>query len=116
MSSINFNEAFERIKIVTGTRTQMELAEYCGIRQSSISDAKRRNSIPSEWLVCLVERAGVNPAWIKFGAEPKYLKDPMPEPQAPAPDPSLLSLEEICGELQRRFAETSVTINLFNHH
>ena len=43
---VNFDEIFERIKIATNTRTQVELAEVLDIRQSSISDAKRRNSVP----------------------------------------------------------------------
>ena len=35
-------------------RTQMELADVLGIRQSSISDAKRRGVIPPEWLIKLL--------------------------------------------------------------
>lgn len=54
-------------------RTQVELAHLLGIRQSSISDAKRRNSVPAEWLVTLLRLRGVNPDWILNGVEPKYL-------------------------------------------
>ena len=70
----NFDEIFERIKIATKTRTQMEVAEMLGIRQSSISDAKRRNSIPSDWCMTLFERFGLNPDWVKKGTGPMRLR------------------------------------------
>lgn len=60
-----FKEAMARIKKVTGTRTQVELAHLLEIKQSSISSAKRRNTIPSEWRMKLFEKFGVNPDWIK---------------------------------------------------
>ena len=43
-----FAEIYERIKLATNSRTQVELAEVLDIRQSSISDAKRRNSVPGD--------------------------------------------------------------------
>jgi len=57
-------------------RTQIELASLLGIRQSSISDAKKRNSIPAEWLVTLLRLRGVNPEWILSGNGPKFLNRP----------------------------------------
>ena len=71
---INFDEVFERIKAATGTRTQVELAEVLDIRQSSISDAKRRNSVPSDWYMKLFEQFGLNPDWLKKGSGPMYLR------------------------------------------
>lgn len=73
----NFEEIFERIKLATRTRTQIELANVLDIRQSSISDAKRRNSIPSDWCIKLFERFGLNPDWIKKGSGPMYLRTEM---------------------------------------
>ena len=49
----NFDEILDRIKKATGARTQVELASLLGIRQSSISDAKRRNSVPADWYMKL---------------------------------------------------------------
>ena len=69
----NFDEIFERIKQATNTRTQVELAEVLGIRQSSISDAKRRNSVPADWYMKLFEQFGLNPDWLKKGDGPMYL-------------------------------------------
>lgn len=71
---VNFDEVFERIKLATNTRTQVELAEVLDIRQSSISDAKRRNSVPSDWYMKLFEQFGLNPDWLKRGSGPMYLR------------------------------------------
>lgn len=71
---VNFDEIFERIKLATNTRTQVELAEVLDIRQSSISDAKRRNSVPADWFMKLFEQFGLSPDWLKKGDGPMYLR------------------------------------------
>lgn len=71
----NFGEALIRLGealLFDKKITQVRLAEVLGIRQSSISDAKRRNSIPSDWLLKALETVGVDPNWIRTGAGPKY--------------------------------------------
>lgn len=68
----SFPVIFERIQAATSTKTQVQLAEILGIRQSSISDAKRRESIPAEWYQTLLER-GINSFWLKYGQEPVFL-------------------------------------------
>lgn len=45
-----FQDAYERILQATGLRTQSEVAALLGVKQSSISDAKRRKHIPDPWL------------------------------------------------------------------
>lgn len=62
-----FDEQMERIKLITGKKTQAELAELLGIKQSSISDAKRRGSIPANWLIMLLRLNCANPEWILTG-------------------------------------------------
>lgn len=62
-----------RIFEVAGCQTQLELAAILNIRQSSISDAKRRGAIPSDWLIKLFQLRGVNPDWIMKGSGPKFL-------------------------------------------
>ncbi len=71
---INFSEVYQRICEVTQIATQMQLAELLEIRQSSISDAKRRNSIPAEWYMKLFEKYNLNPDWLKTGQGPKFLE------------------------------------------
>lgn len=68
-----FDAAMERIKAVTGARTQVQLAEVLDVRQSSISDAKRRCSVPDTWLVKLLRTHKVLPDWIITGEGPQYL-------------------------------------------
>lgn len=70
-----FEGAMERIKKATGARTQVQLAEVLDVRQSSISDAKRRCSIPSEWFLKLYRSNGINPDWLSEGDEPVYIHD-----------------------------------------
>lgn len=70
---LNF-EIFKRIQAVTHTRTQTALAEILEIKQSSISDAKRRQSVPGAWYMTLFEKLGVNPDWLKSGIGPVYLR------------------------------------------
>lgn len=69
-----FEEIYERIKLATSSRTQVELAGVLDIRQSSISDAKRRNSVPGDWYMKLFEKYGLNPDWLKWGMGPMYLR------------------------------------------
>lgn len=69
-----FDEVFDRIQRATNRRTQVALAELLEIRQSSISDAKRRNSIPADWYMKLFEKFGLNPDWLKNGSGPMYLR------------------------------------------
>lgn len=71
---MSFDAIFERIKQSTNTRTQMQLAEVLEIRQSSISDAKRRNSVPADWYMKLFESFGLNPGWLKSGSGPMYIR------------------------------------------
>lgn len=72
-SAVSFNEQMERIKLITGKRTQVELADLLGVRQSSVSDAKRRGRIPSGWLVTLMRYKHANPEWILTGNGPTFI-------------------------------------------
>lgn len=69
-----FDDVLKRIKAVTHTSTQVELAEILEIRQSSISEAKKRKSIPPDWYIKLFEKLGINPDWLKKGVGPTYLR------------------------------------------
>ncbi len=69
-----FSSVVDRIKEATSTRTQVELAAVLGIRQSSISDAKRRDSVPADWYLTLFREYGLNPDWLAFGRGPRYIK------------------------------------------
>lgn len=70
-----FDEVYDRIKFATNARTQVELAEMLEIRQSSISDAKRRRSIPSEWYIKLYDKFGLSLDWLRWRSGSMYSKD-----------------------------------------
>ena len=97
-----FDDAMERIRETTKLHTQVALALCLDIRQSSISDAKRRGSIPDTWLVVLYEKFGLNPTWIRTGAGPVYLTGdpdrtgPVQEPAyvPPPPEPTVTELKD----------------------
>lgn len=70
-----FDEVYDRIKFATNARTQVELAEMLEIRQSSISDAKRRRSIPAEWYIKLYDKFGLSLDWLRWRSGPMYSRD-----------------------------------------
>ncbi|MDD4701671.1 MAG: helix-turn-helix domain-containing protein [Desulfovibrio sp.] len=111
----DFKEAMSRIQLVTGCGTQQELASLLGIKQSSISDAKKRGSIPSDWLLTLWRKKGVNPDWILWGQGAKWLQAAEILNAAIPPiiylkevhPPEECSIEELIIEIVRRVINTS---------
>ena len=105
--------ALKRFFEAAGCRTQVELAEFLGIKQSSVSDAKERGSIPSDWLLTLWRKKGVNPDWILTGQGTKGLQPAdFLKPIAPATvyikeirPPEECSVEELMAEVVRRVAK-----------
>lgn len=71
---MSYEQILQRIHAVAHTRTQAELAALLEIKQSSISDSKKRQSIPGDWYIKLFEKIGVNPDWLKQGNGPIYLR------------------------------------------
>lgn len=64
---------YARVCEAAGSRSQIGVAEFLGIRQSSISDAKKRKALPPEWLLTVWEKTGISPEWIVTGQGYKYL-------------------------------------------
>lgn len=62
-----YEAALTRIKEATKCKTQTQLAEFLDVRQSSISDSKRRASIPSDWLIKIWRKTTLSPDWILYG-------------------------------------------------
>jgi hypothetical protein len=73
-----YEAAMARIVGVTGATTQVRLADVLEVRQSSISDAKRRASIPPEWLLKLMRSHQVMPDWALTGQGPKFIGEAAP--------------------------------------
>lgn len=117
------NTPLSRVFEAAGCQTQVALANLLGIRQSSISDAKRRNRIPAKWLVTLLLLRGANPEWILHGTGPKHIaRETLAEgaakangaahgTKAPASDRILdcVSTQDLINELLRRVADDTDT-------
>jgi len=76
-----FEAGFERLRITLGFKNQKELADILEIRQSSISDAKRRDVIPADWAMKLLRKERINPHWIYVGLPPMRIGDQSREPR-----------------------------------
>ena len=106
MERHEFDAAYARICEVCGMKTQTELSAYLGIRQSSISDAKRRMTVPAAWLLPLLTREGVNPTWILTGGGSKFLVPASLPPSAPT-----LLLARLAGpELEQRIRAGLISV------
>lgn len=102
-----FTAVTERLFKVAKCKTQLQLANFMGIRQSSVSDAIRRKSIPAEWLLTLLRHDQTNPDWVLTGKGPRYLRPG--EDKAPTVvhvtkfRPAMeSSTQELLAELMRR--------------
>lgn len=108
MSNQESKGAMNRVFEVAGCRTQVELAKLLGIRQSSISDAKKRQTIPAEWLVKLLRLKGASPEWILTGLGPQKLGPADGEPTTQIiylteiKPPKECSAQDLVNELVRR--------------
>lgn len=102
--------ALKRFFEASGCRTQMELAEFLDIQQSTVSDAKKRGAIPAEWLVKLLHAKHINPDWILTGEGTRYLvpadKKPLVEKETldEYPCQSLVNelVERAIGDLEKK--------------
>ena len=103
-SLTSFEAQYERVLEAADCKTQIELAAVLDVRQSSISDAKRRKSIPAEWRVKLFEKRRVNPDWIRTGLGGKILQ---------AVDEAERQRSIVPNSIERRPAEECTTDELF---
>ena len=116
------NTMLRRVFEAAGCRTQTELAVFLGIRQSSVSDAKRRQVIPAEWLVTLLRQRNVHPDWVLTGAEPRFLMpvDKLEERAGPMPaidkgfTLAYFSTRELAEEVARRVSKTQQSVVAVN--
>ena len=94
--SSDLESQFRRVFEAAECETQAQLAECLGIRQSSVSEARRRKAVPREWLLTLFQKKGINPDWITTGKEPRLLI------QAEGRPVTDYTTDELVAELVRR--------------
>lgn len=104
-----FEAQYRRIFDVAECKTQVQLASVLKIKQSSISDAKRRKAIPAEWLMKLFEHKRVNPEWVRYGTGTKFLLSTGSDQYMPSAvkivetrPPEACSSQDLFTELVRR--------------
>ena len=68
----SFEAVYARMLFAAGIRTQTELARLLDMKQASISEAKKRGSIPAEWCMRLYDTCGIRFDWQRFGTGPVY--------------------------------------------
>lgn len=110
-----------RVFAAAGCRTQEELAAFLDIKQSSISDAKKRKVVPSEWLMKLLRKRNVSPDWIMTGQGPRFMRavediEESVKPESTAPPVVVQAVErrpaedcttdELMAEIARRVLKT----------
>ena len=70
--AITAEAVLRRMCEATGAKSQRELADWLGVRQSCLSDACRRNIVPVRWLrVLVLKRSDYTPVWVLTGAGEK---------------------------------------------
>ncbi len=72
VTKINFIEALNRLKEVTGMRKDKEIAELIGLNKGSLAMRIQRDSFPENAVDQYCYRSGLNPEFIKFGVGPKH--------------------------------------------
>jgi phage repressor protein C with HTH and peptisase S24 domain len=69
-----FNTFFERVSESLGITSLTELADILKVNRSSITQARKKDSVPANWLLELFRRYGLNPDWLEGGNGPHFLK------------------------------------------
>lgn len=70
----HFQIFFDRVSNALGIKRHSELATILGVNRSSITQARKNNSVPANWLLALVRNHGLNPDWLEGGNGPKWMR------------------------------------------
>ena len=62
-----FEAQFERLKKAAGVETDTAFASFLGLRQGSISGAKKKKQLPHAWFFQVAEKTGVSSDWLFWG-------------------------------------------------
>jgi len=73
LGRFNFDDFLKRVYQATGIGSQTELANALGINRSAITQARKKNAVPSKWLLQLYRVFGLNPDWSETGTGQAFL-------------------------------------------
>lgn len=72
MQGRDFESFFERLCSVTEIGNQSELANVLNLGRAAVSLSKKKNSVPSRWIMTLSSLYDLNPMWLETGrGEPR---------------------------------------------
>ncbi len=74
MSPTKFDSFLKRVFSATGIDSQTELANVLRINRSAITQARKKESIPANWILQLFRRYDLNPDWLENGSGEAYLR------------------------------------------
>ncbi len=69
----HFNTFFARVSEALDIASFSELATMLRVNRSSITQARKKDSIPANWLLHLLRSHGLNPDWLTGGDGPQWL-------------------------------------------
>lgn len=70
----NFNIFYERTARALNLTSLSELAGILKVNRSSITQARKKDSVPANWLLELFRQHGLNPDWLVGGQGPERIK------------------------------------------
>ena len=69
MKGASYAETIDRIMLATKSKTETDLARALEVKPQSVSQAKKKGSIPAQWFVCIALKYGVSLDWLVSGRE-----------------------------------------------
>lgn len=72
VAKTRFDQFLERVADAAGISSQTELATALGVNRSAITQARKKNTIPSKWLLQIYRVYGLNPDWLETGRGPTF--------------------------------------------
>jgi phage repressor protein C with HTH and peptisase S24 domain len=69
-----FDSFLKRVFSTTGLETQTELASVLRINRSAITQARKKDSIPANWVLQLYRVYGFDPDWLERGTGKTFLR------------------------------------------
>lgn len=70
-------QIFDRIKVVLNAKNDTDVAEALGIRQQSVTSARKRGQIPPGWIAKIAAERNVSADWLFFGTGNRNREDPL---------------------------------------
>jgi len=69
MKGASYSGTIDRIMSATKSKTETDLARALEVKPQSVSQAKKKGSIPAQWFVCIALKYGVSLDWLVSGRE-----------------------------------------------